>query len=166
MLKFHRLNFLLLFIFLIQPFLFHAEALAEGQKVFRTKFAEIYYSEDASLVDFFWRISGKRLNFTEESNLAESRVDSIIDRVQSVLDMHPDNFRIKINLYSQYKEGRIAFYSNKEGSITVYADRVTDGILAHEIAHAIICKYFLEPPPEKIQEILSQYVDKHLWSDY
>ena len=40
------------------------------------------------------------------------------------------------------------------------------GVLAHEVAHAIINQYFAVPPPSKVQEILSQYVDKHLWGDY
>ena len=80
--------------------------------------------------------------------------------------MYPDNFHIKISLYPQYKEGMVALYSHKTKSITVYADRVTDGVFAHEIAHAVICNYFSEPPPRKIQEILAQYVDRYLWEDY
>ncbi len=80
--------------------------------------------------------------------------------------MFPDNFFIDIYLHPAYEGGLIAFYNHKTESVTVYADRVTDGVLAHEIAHAVINSYFDVPPPEKIQEILTHYVDRYLWSDY
>jgi len=139
---------------------------AENIKIFKTRYADIKYVNDKALGDFLWRIGGKGVDFNDDPALAKSRVDRIIDRVMDVLDMHPRNFRIKVFVYSKYEDGRTAFYAHKKGSITVYADRVTDGIFAHEIAHAVICRFFTKPPPKKIQEILAQYVDKHLWSDY
>jgi hypothetical protein len=45
-------------------------------------------------------------------------------------------------------------------------DNVSDGVFAHEIAHAVIYKYFPRPPSSTAQEVLTQYVDKYLWSDY
>lgn len=162
-----RLKFFLTTLFLIQIFIFHADdVVAENRKIFKTIYTDIFYSENRTLSDFFWRISGKRFDFLEDLNPARSRVDRIVNRVQSILDMQPDNFHIKINLFAQYEEGMIALYSYKTNSIIVYADKVTDGIFAHEIAHAVICNYFPEPLPSKIQEILAQYVDRHLWTDY
>ena len=142
------------------------QAYALGEKVFNTSYCDIYYETDQAFSDFFWRISGKRLSFDEDLNFARSRVDRIVDRVQAILDMYPDGLRIKITLYPEYKEGNIASYSNKENTIKVYADKVTDGIFAHEVGHAVICAYFDIPPPSKMQEILTQYVDKQLWTDY
>ncbi|MCM8776373.1 MAG: hypothetical protein NC930_08535, partial [Candidatus Omnitrophica bacterium] len=84
----------------------------------------------------------------------------------TILDMHPANFKLHIELYPVYEEGHIAAYVPENRSIRVYADKVTDGIFAHEVAHAIMHHYFLSPPPEKVQEILAQYVDRHLWEDY
>ena len=55
----------------------------------------------------------------------------------------------------------IAFYSHGPRSIVVAVDSVTDHILAHEIAHAVINAYFVIPPPARMQEILAQYMDKH-----
>ncbi len=138
----------------------------DGEKIFKTGYCDIYYGQDATLSGFIWRISGKRLNFEEDMGLARSRVDRIVDRVQAILDMYPDALRIKILLYPEYKEGDIASYSHKDNRIKVYADKVTDGIFAHEVAHAVICGYFDTPPPAKMQEILTQYVDRQLWDDY
>ena len=118
------------------------------------------------MADFAWRISGKTIDTSGNFDPAKNAVDGIIERVISILDMLPDNFRIDIYLHPTYATGQIAFYDNKTKSITVYADKVTDGVLAHEIAHAVINAYFDIPPPKKIQEILAQYVDRHLWSDY
>ncbi len=141
-------------------------AYAEPQRVLQTNYCDIRYSSDKALSDFFWRISGRRFDLETEMIFARSKVDRLIDRVQAILDMFPDNLHIKIELHEKYKRGLIAAYYRKTNKIVVYADKVTDGILAHEVAHAIICRYFGSPPPVKMQEILTQYVDKHLWDDY
>ena len=166
MFKLYQRYLLLVSFFLFQFFFFSQSTFAENEKVFETTYTNIFYSDDKDLSDFLWRISGRRIDFTHDVELAKSRVDGIIRRVQSILDMYPDNFHIKIILYHKHKEGMVALYSHKTKSITVYADRVTDGVFAHEIAHAVICNYFSEPPPRKIQEILAQYVDRYLWEDY
>ena len=56
----------------------------------------------------------------------------------------------------------VAFYSHGMAGIYLTTERLNAGILAHEIAHAVINAYFVTPPPAKMQEILSQYVDRHL----
>ncbi len=152
--------------FLVISLLLSAEVHAGPSKAFKTSYCDIHYTDEKSLNDFFWRIGGKRFNFDEDISLARSRVDRLVDRVQSILDMYPDKFYIKIELYPKHKKGLIASYNQSKNTIIVYADKVTDGVLAHEVAHAVICSYFEVPPPEKMQEILTQYVDKHLWDDY
>ncbi len=136
------------------------------ERVLRTERFDIVYSDENALSDFFWRISGKRFDSIEELTIAAPKVDSLLERVKSILDMYPEKLHITIEIYPEYKEGRIASYSYKTGVIKVYADKITDGILAHEMAHAVICNYFRTCPPAKMQEILTQYVDRHLWSDY
>ncbi|MFH1791499.1 MAG: hypothetical protein ABH885_05920 [Candidatus Omnitrophota bacterium] len=131
-----------------------------------TKYTGIYYPDNDTLNSFFWRISGRMYETPGDISLAKSRVDRIAERVMAILDMRPKNFKIKIILKPAYEAGRIALYSARKHEITVYADRVTDGVLAHEIAHAVISQYFASPPPERVQEILTQYVDKHLWEEY
>lgn len=154
------LSFLVILSIFSQPSAFAQE------KTFKTHYTDIHFPDDKALCDFFWRISGSECDLTEGASLIKSRVDRIVERVQSILDMRPADFHVRINIHPEYKEGLIAKYSDKTGSITVYADRITDGVFAHELAHAVICNYFSEAPSEKIQEILAQYVDKHLWGDY
>jgi hypothetical protein len=108
--------------------------------------------------------------------LAKTRVDKIVETVSSLLDMHPLELHFTISLYrtqgevaAAYKAlgmlsaAPVAFYSHGSRTIVVSIDDITDRILAHEIAHAVICAYFGLPPPVRMQEILAQYVDKHLW---
>jgi len=159
-------RFLFASLFFVIYFYNTANSFPESEKSFKTIYCVINYSDEKSLSDFFWRISGKRFDFTEDIYTASNRIDRLVDRVQAILDMHPENLRITINLYPKYKKGLIASYLSDSDSIRVFADKVTDGILAHEISHAVICNYFDPPPPYKMQEIIAQYVDKHLWEDY
>lgn len=163
--KLHRLNLLFFLLSLSQCAFLLRPAIAQ-EKVFQTDYTDIHYSSYETFCDFLWRISGDRYNLCEDPILAKSRIDRIVERVQSILDMHPDNFHIRIDLYPAYEGGLIASYSHKNRLLKIFTDRVTDGVLAHEVAHAVISMYFPQPPPKKIQEILTQYVDKHLWDDY
>ncbi len=142
-----------------------SHSLAASYETYRTEHATIHFEREEDLRDFFWRISG--IDFRD---MADRRgagfVDRIVTRTQSILDMYPRDFSVDIYLKPSYQSGNIAFYSDTTRSITVYADRVTDGILAHEVAHAVMDAYFTLAPPRKVQEILSRYVDAHLWQDY
>lgn len=108
--------------------------------------------------------------------LAKNRVDRIVEKIAAILDMHPPDLHFSIYLYQTYRElentyrgmgimgkAPIAFYSHRTKAIYVSLENITDRILAHEIAHAVINFYFGTPPPGRMQEILAQYVDKHLW---
>jgi hypothetical protein len=134
-------------------------------KTIETQFARIQYSDDQHLNDFVWRVTGRRLEAAESENAAKARVDELVDRVESLLDMRTNALHFDIVLEPVYAAGNIAFYSHEKKSIRVFVNRVTDGVLAHEIAHAVICHYFPVPPPERTQEILAQYVDQHLWNE-
>ena len=140
-----------------------ADALAE--KLLETRFAFIRYAADQDLSDFLWRVTGRRFMASEDVELAKIRVDEIVEKVQSLLGMYPEAFRVEIALGPPQEKSDVAYYSHETRSVTVAPNRVTDGVLAHEIAHAVICAYFAEPPPAKTQEILAQYVDRHLWGE-
>lgn len=134
---------------------------------FSTKYATIHYSEYSDMDDFLWRLSGQRIDFLNNSHLASGRIDRIVDRIQAILGVIPRDLRFKIYLKRGRLEGdKEAYYDNKTKSIYVSVDYASQGVLAHEIAHAIIDTYFPISPPGKIQEIISQYVDKYLWTDY
>ena len=140
--------------------------LPQEYNTFKTDYTTIHYLQDVQLNDFLWRIGRLRLGPTAEASLAKSRIDRIAEQVELTLDMYPENFHVDIFLCSGYKEGNIALYSDKTKSIKAFVDRVTDGVLAHEVAHAVIDAYFKTPPSYRIEEMLCQYVDAHLWQDY
>ena len=99
--------------------------------------------------------------------MASFRLDRLVERVQTVLDMWPKNFLITIHLHrGALAANKVAYYEKSTKIIHVSVDYASDGVLAHEIAHANMFQFFQTPPPSKMQEILAQYVDKNLWSDY
>jgi len=158
--------FCALLIFFTAAFLTAHAAAEEDLKIFRTRYTDIHYEDDASLKAFFYRISGAEIDIYTYPGLAKNRIDRIVEKVQALLDMYPENLRFAIRIHPRYEKGNIAFYSRENRAIVVYADRITDNILAHEISHAVIYFYFKTPPPSKVREILSQYVDRHLWYEY
>ena len=134
---------------------------------FSTKYSVIHYSEYSEMDDFLWRLGGERVDFLNNTQLASSRIDRIVDRIQSILGIIPRNLRFNIYLRRETLEGdRKAYYDYKTRSIYASVDSASEGVIAHEITHAILNTYFPSQVPSKVQEILSQYVDKYLWSDY
>ncbi len=140
---------------------------ARAERTVETQYATIRFTEEAGLNDFLWRITGSRLSpglSAEEP--VKTRVDELVDRVQAILDMYPQSlhFDIEITLLAA-SGGKPAWYNNDRKCVVVSPVTVTDGMLAHEIAHAVLCAQFSPPPPEKAQEILARYVDENLWSE-
>ena len=105
------------------------------------------------------------------------KINNIIVKVQKILDMYPRRMKITIAIYKNQSQLNQAFldlfgYSNKEGLISFYLHKYTtvyttetairEGVLAHEIGHAVVDHYFVVSPPEKIKEILSQHVEINL----
>ncbi len=118
---------------------------------------------------------------SKNPEVVKNRVDNIVERVSKLLDMYPSDLHFNITLYPKdkdveraflsmgglriYETAPVAFYSHKRRTIYVSIEKLSAGVLAHEIAHAIINVYFDTPPPERMQEILAQYVDRHLWEE-
>ncbi len=112
--------------------------------------------------------------FTEEEVLAH-KIDIIIRKDQQLLDMYPDEFRVDVmivpdmkSLCRVYREifgteaSHEAFYVYRYNTVYVSASRLSESILAHELAHALIDHYFTVAPPLKIRELLACYCDVHL----
>lgn len=55
-----------------------------------------------------------------------------------------------------------SFYVNDLNTIYIDQQHFTPLVLGHEIAHAVMCHYFVVPPPEKASEVLSGYVEYQL----
>lgn len=148
--------------------------------VLKTFYAAIHYPDGATLRGFGERITKtlvKRDRTRAETDIA-SDVDDIVYRVRTLLAMYPSNFRFTVNLHAtpeglarSYREAGetgippIAFYVHRSRTIHVGLKGLDGGVLAHEIAHAVISAYFDTPPPSRVQEILARYVDKHLWDE-
>lgn len=54
------------------------------------------------------------------------------------------------------------FYVVALDALYVDSENITLHILGHELAHAVLAKYFVVPPPERIQEVLAGYVEYQL----
>jgi hypothetical protein len=103
------------------------------------------------------------------------RLDELYDRVRELLGMHPAIPKINIKIFRDRKElsgeyfkifGKDAdyraFYVLKYNTIYTCEDGISDSVMAHEMAHAVIDHYFTIIPPSKISEILASYVDLNL----
>jgi len=108
-------------------------------------------------------------------------LDSLLSRVQQILDMPMPGMKLSIRLlnsldevdqeFKKLREGRVsryhnakppAFYHRRSNTIFIQGQRVSIGMLAHEMGHAVLNKYFNIPPPLKVQEMLCIYIDKQV----
>lgn len=103
------------------------------------------------------------------------QLDLLFSRVEEILDMHPRGMRVTIKIFptrlelgEEYftifkaREDHKSFYINKFNTIYASAEDLSDSVLAHEMAHAVVDRYFAVIPPEKVREMLASYVDLHL----
>lgn len=103
-------------------------------------------------------------------------VDILFTRVCGILDMELYSYKgnIKVcrsqeqlegiysNLFGRRLGNQKSFYVFDLNTVYISRDSFTREILGHEIAHAIICHYFVVAPSIKVQEILASYVEYHL----
>ena len=157
--------------------------------VFLTRFCTVFYEEGVDLEKVNRRINLRfsrfyshriqrekygRNNLSTEDILSE-KLDAIFVRVQEILEMYQPRISITINIYrdkysldAAYEEifnlpnESKSFYVYKTNTVYTTQDVLTEGILAHEMAHCIIDHYFVILPPRKIQEMLAVYADLHL----
>jgi len=148
----------------------------------KTRYTTITYNNEELIRKFNKELSLGRLSYLLKNrdsitieDEVKNKVDVIIERVETVLEMFPGNLRFTIMLLSSEDEvqavyknkyGRsvdfIAFYSPRDKIIYVSVRDVDIGILAHEIAHVIVDFYYGISTPTKIHEVLAQYVETHL----
>jgi hypothetical protein len=109
----------------------------------------------------------------------KQKVDAIVERVHEILDMRKRMKKVVIYIYPNNKsfheassrmvrtagtKRRIrAWYIYEQNAIYINADDVHEGIIAHEVAHAIIDNFLAVRPPKATAEIISRYVDKNLF---
>jgi len=106
----------------------------------------------------------------------KKKIDALYERVMDILDMRKRMKKVTINIYRDKEQLYAAhhgiyktdppyraWYEYENNTIHVNADDLTEGILAHEMAHSIIDHFLVIRPPKATAEILARYVDRHLF---
>jgi len=104
------------------------------------------------------------------------KVDGIFEKVQHLLGMRKRMAKVHIYICSNEKQlhdnySRIygkrgqfrAWYAYKLNAVYVNHQDLDEGMLSHELTHAIVDNYLLVRPPKASSEILASYVDLHLF---
>jgi hypothetical protein len=165
----------------LAPLVCHAQPWQTEARII-TRYARVFYESDEAL-----RLFNKSLRLGALSYLLKKgdgdislqgqlsgKIDVIVERVKTVLEMHPKNFKVDIKITSDSGGVRslyrkkyyrdvdfVAFYSPQERTIYISADDAKSRILAHELAHAVIDQFFGVATPVKIHELLAQYADEN-----
>jgi hypothetical protein len=161
-------------------FIFTSFSLSSGNEL-KTRYATIVYSSEEQLRTFNKEISLGGLSYllrSKRSIAAEeeikNKLDVIIERVETILGMFPNEVKFTVSLLSDDEVQRmyrsrygtsfdyIAFYSPRDKTVFVSVKDIDTGVLAHEIAHVIIDLFYGIATPAKIHEVLAQYVETHL----
>ena len=141
----------------------------------------ILYQDAGDLVDFNSKIKYP-VQPAEQSAIskpparaAAEKVDLLFERAKNLLGMHGFVNQIKIRLYKdkgqlekayydiyKAKANVRAWYTHKKLTIYIQLEDLHEGMLAHELAHAVIDHYLMVPPPVETAEILARYVDSQL----
>jgi hypothetical protein len=132
--------------------------------------AAIKYGERNSLASIF---SSPKLHDTE-SELSE-KVDQLFEKVQQILDMRKEMRKVRVRITSNEDELHAAYekiykkkctvrgwYLYEFNTVFLNVKDVHEGMLAHELGHAIIDHFLEVRPPRATAEILAKYVDKNL----
>ncbi len=146
--------------------------------------AVILYQEAGDLIDFNSKIkypaqAVKQPDVSKPpASAAAERVDILFERAKNLLGMHGFVNQIKIRLYKDKDQLKKAYYeiyksqsdvrawyTHKELTVYIQLEDLHEGMLAHELAHAVIDHYLMVPPPHETAEILARYVDSKLHAD-
>ena len=155
---------------------------------FRSAYFTVYYEPDVNLNRVFSGITDRDIprdpnpptySFSGIEAKVAYRLDALLARVKSILGMYPASLNITIKIYKKRKEINAeycrltntgdeeckSFYVYHFNTIFASEQDITDSIMAHEMAHAVVDNYFATTPPDKMSEILATTVDQHL-DDY
>lgn len=104
--------------------------------------------------------------------MLKDALDAIYLEVSDVLDIHMYSLRINLRIvpsvadisrnlekHMDIKTDLPSYYYLDKNIIFISFEELRAGMLAHEVAHAIISHYFVVPPPPRVQEILTGYVE-------
>lgn len=124
---------------------------------------------------YFQELGVENIGANSPKELLSQNVEVLFKEISDILDMHLYSYKGNIKIFRNKKALKNffkrkfgkefkfhAFYSHGNNTIYVSADDVKVGMFAHEIAHVIINHFFAVMPPEKVQEILSGFVEYNI----
>lgn len=132
------------------------------------------FNDNLSLGRSLSRIFRKKNVVTIEDEV-QAKIDFIVEKVEVVLDMFPNNLHFTLVLLPTSKEvsgvykknygktvNHIAYYSLSQKTIYISIDDTRLKVLAHEIGHMVVDHYFKVRPPYNIHELMAQFAEKHV----
>jgi len=156
-------------------------AIAQEQQ---SRYVTLLYADQVILQDFNsnLELNGKLDYAMRQKNVITvadevlAKSDIIIEKVQIVLDMFPDNYHIQLVLLptvadvaAVYKQkygkdvNHIAYYSISEKTIYISVVDACLRVLAHEVGHSVVDHYFQQiRPPYNIHELMAQFAEQHV----
>ncbi|MDD4183176.1 MAG: hypothetical protein PHT53_05085 [Candidatus Omnitrophica bacterium] len=146
-----------------------------------TKYFKVSICEGCSLSSFAEKINATGLfrldtlskNNSDIRSVIKEGIDSLFLEVCDVLNINLESYRGSLVVYpdvvevskaisgsAQIVEANLpSVYIPSHNTIYISFNDATAGMLAHEMAHAVISTYFVVAPPAKVQEILAGYVE-------
>jgi hypothetical protein len=122
-------------------------------------------------------VTAQEKGATEEERLTAA-LDALLAKVAEVIDVQvpgvfvfvevvPDRAAVAQKAFEVLgiMQEAPAVYVHERQTVYVAADDFSRGVLSHEFSHALISAYFVVPPPEKMQEVLSGYAEYMLTKD-
>ncbi|MBI9074483.1 MAG: hypothetical protein JEZ02_03650 [Desulfatibacillum sp.] len=162
---------------------------SDAWKTLETQFTKIQYLSQDDLKHFHDSLnfgpgkwSAKRIIESQGSSGLESslknKVDAMYERVQDILDMRPKMAAVRIRVlpdkkyltreYESIYKARCnvrSWYLYEANTIYINSQDIHEGILAHEMGHAISDHFLVIRPPRVSAEVWSMYVEAHLFDD-
>lgn len=96
------------------------------------------------------------------------RAKEVLGMFSNIPDLSVKIFKSREELDSEYfrifktRESYKSFYVHAYRTIYTSEESISDSVIVHEMAHAVIDNYFSVVPPSKVAEVLASYVDLHL----
>lgn len=178
--KLKRNSLIILFIF---GFFLPVQTAFSEKKIITSRYFSIHLTDSSDLEKLTTQLSvppnirstvAQTLSLNVSNSLGQE-LDTLFLAISAMLDLHVQNFKIKIIICHTAQElsdiakkllgketSRQGFFISEHNTIYINAENASLYILGHELTHAIQNAYFILPPPEKIQEVLSGYVEFQL----
>jgi hypothetical protein len=155
-------------------------------KSIETKYTFVFYQSEKDLAKFCSKVKfgpgrlGLRAFFSRQRRVhlpdtVAKKTDALFEKVQKILGMQKKVEKVRINIYPNKERLHDAYsklyrqdcnirawYRYANNTIYLNANDLHEGVLAHELTHAVVDNYLLVRPPHATAEIIARYVDSHL----